>query len=45
MEMGGVIAAEWSENIEGALEGEVITVTIAKLDDNTRKIMVEGGAF
>lgn len=45
MEMGGVIAAEWSENIEGALEGEVITVTIAKLDDNTRKITVEGGAF
>ena len=45
IEMGGVIAAEWSENIEGALEGEVITVTIAKLDDNTRKITVEGGAF
>lgn len=45
MEMGGVIAAEWSENIEGALEGEVITVTIDKLDENTRKITVEGGAF
>ena len=45
MEMGGVIAAEWSENIEGALEDDVITVTIRKLDDNTRKITVEGGAF
>lgn len=45
MEAGGVIAAEWSENIEGALEGEVITVTIDKIDECTRKITVEGGAF
>ncbi len=44
-EMGGVIAAEWSENIEGALEDDVITVTIQKIDENSRKIMVEGGAF
>ncbi len=44
-EMGGVIAAEWSENIEGALEDDVITVTIEKVDENTRKITVEGGAF
>jgi tRNA threonylcarbamoyladenosine biosynthesis protein TsaE len=45
METGGVIAAEWSENIEGALDGDVITVTLDKIDDNTRKITVEGGAF
>ena len=45
METGGVIAAEWSENIEGALEGDIITVTIDKIDDNTRKITVEGGGL
>ena len=45
MEAGGVIAAEWSENIEGALEGEVITITLQKIDENTRKITVEGGEF
>jgi tRNA threonylcarbamoyladenosine biosynthesis protein TsaE len=45
METGGVIAAEWSENIEGALEGEVITITLQKIDENTRKITVEGGGY
>ena len=45
MEMGGVIAAEWSENIEGALDGDVIFVTIEKTDENSRKITVEGGGF
>lgn len=45
MEMGGVIAAEWSENIEGALSGDVIFVTIEKTDENSRKITVEGGGF
>lgn len=42
MEMGGVIAAEWSENIEGALSGKVINVTISQIDENTRKIILEG---
>ncbi len=42
METGGVIAAEWSENIEGALEGRVITVEIERLDDSTRKIKIYG---
>ena len=42
MEMGGVIAAEWSENIENALEGKVITVLIEQLDENSRKITVSG---
>ena len=41
MEMGGVIAAEWSENIEGALEGKVITIEIARIDESTRKIIVK----
>ncbi|MBO5873134.1 MAG: tRNA (adenosine(37)-N6)-threonylcarbamoyltransferase complex ATPase subunit type 1 TsaE [Clostridia bacterium] len=45
IDMGGVIAAEWSENIEAALEGKVITVKIEKLDEGSRKITVEGGKF
>ncbi len=44
MDMGGVIAAEWSENIEGALNGNVIFVDISRVDDNTRKITVTGGS-
>ncbi|MBR6572168.1 MAG: tRNA (adenosine(37)-N6)-threonylcarbamoyltransferase complex ATPase subunit type 1 TsaE [Clostridia bacterium] len=42
MEMGGVIAAEWSENIENALEGNVITVSIEKISENTREIIISG---
>lgn len=42
MEMGGVIAAEWSENIENALEGKVITVHIEKLSENQREITISG---
>jgi tRNA threonylcarbamoyladenosine biosynthesis protein TsaE len=37
---GGVIAAEWSENIESALPDTTIYVTINKLDDNTREIII-----
>lgn len=44
-EMGGIIAAEWSENIEGALEGKIIRVTIEKLDETSRRICVEGEGF
>ena len=42
LEMGGVIAAEWSENIENALEGKVITVELERLSDFERKITVTG---
>ena len=42
-EMGGVIAAEWSENIEGALDDDTITVRIERIDENVRKIMVSRG--
>ncbi len=42
LESGGVIAAEWSENIENALEGKVITVEFERIDDNVRKITVTG---
>ena len=44
-DMGGVIAAEWSENIEAALDGNVITVSFERLDENTRKITLEGGGY
>ena len=42
-EMGGVIAAEWSENIEGALDNDTITVTIERIDENVRRITVDRG--
>lgn len=42
IEMGGVIAAEWSENIETALEGKLITVQFERISDETRKITVTG---
>ena len=39
---GGVCAVEWSENVQEAMEG-AISVSIAKLDENTRRITIEGG--
>ncbi len=38
----GVCAVEWSENVQDAMEG-AITVTIEKLGENTRQIIIEGG--
>ena len=38
---GGVVAVEWSENIEAALSGEIITVTITRIDDDKRNILLE----
>ena len=38
---GGVVAVEWSENIEAAISGEVITITITRIDDNKRNIVIE----
>lgn len=42
IQMGGVIAAEWSENIEKALDGKVITIEFERLSDEKRKITVTG---
>ena len=42
LERGGVCAVEWSENVADAMEG-AIRVDIAKVDDDTRDITVEGG--
>lgn len=40
IEQGGVIAAEWSENIENALPEDTIYVEIDALGENERKITV-----
>lgn len=47
LDRGGIIAAEWSENISQlkAELGEVITVRIEKLSENGRKITVSGKYF
>ncbi len=39
---GGIIVAEWSENIEGALDSDTIFVEIEKLSDTKRKISISG---
>lgn len=43
MESGGVLAIEWSENIESALPENTIRVTIKRLDENTREITIYRG--
>ncbi len=44
LDAGGVVAVEWSENIQGALIGEnVITVEFERLSENERKITITGG--
>ncbi len=43
MEENGIIAVEWSENIDGALPKHTIYITIEVIDENSRKITVEGG--
>ena len=42
LERGGVCAVEWSENVWGAMEGAIV-VTISRMDEDTRKIEIEGG--
>ena len=39
-EEGGVVAAEWSENIENALDENTIYVEIKYIDENTREIKI-----
>lgn len=38
-----VLAIEWSENIKDALDENTIYITINKIDDNTREIIIDGG--
>ena len=42
LERGGICAVEWSENVDDALENPVF-ITIEKLGDDTRRIIIEGG--
>ena len=41
----GVFVIEWAENITDALPAQTIHITIEPIDDNTRRITVEGGDF
>lgn len=41
LQEGGVLAVEWSENIESALPEDAIRVKIERIDDNVRRITVE----
>ena len=41
LERGGICAVEWSENVAEAME-DPLTVTIEKVDENTRRITMEG---
>jgi len=38
-----VVAVEWSENIEGCLPEKTIYITINRIDDDTREIILENG--
>ncbi len=42
LERGGVCAVEWSENVADAME-DAILITIEKLSDEKRNIIMEGG--
>ena len=42
LDRNGVCAVEWSENVAEAME-DAIVVTISRLDEDTRKIEIEGG--
>ena len=45
LESGGILAIEWSENIDGALPEDTIFVTISQTGPDSRTIAVEGGRF
>ena len=42
LERGGVCAVEWSENVTDALENPIF-IRLEKVDENTRRITIEGG--
>lgn len=43
LESGGILAIEWSENIESALPKNTIKVTIKRLDETRREITINRG--
>lgn len=42
LDMGAILAVEWSEHIENALPGDTIRVTIEALSDTERRITIDG---
>ena len=44
-EQGGVIAAEWSENIENALPAGTVTVSFEQTGENERVINIDGAQY
>lgn len=40
-----ICAVEWSENVREAFNGDEVTVSIEKLDEQRRKITIEGEAY
>ncbi|MBR5135137.1 MAG: tRNA (adenosine(37)-N6)-threonylcarbamoyltransferase complex ATPase subunit type 1 TsaE [Clostridia bacterium] len=45
IDMGAILAVEWSEQIEGALPDDAVRVTFERLSDDDRRITVEGVAL
>ena len=43
LDLGGVLAVEWSENIDGALPPEAIFITFDRPDETHRSITIERG--
>ena len=43
LETGAILAIEWSENIEDALPDRTIRVTFERLEEEKRRITLEGG--
>lgn len=44
LDAGGILAVEWSENIEAELPDNTITITITATGEEQRRIDVEGGS-
>ncbi len=45
IDMGAILAVEWSEQIEGALPEDSVRVTFERLSDEERRITIEGVAL
>lgn len=45
LDLNGIIAIEWSENVIGILDDNTIFIELIPIDDDTRKIKIYGGRF
>jgi len=45
IDMGAILAVEWSEQIENALPADAVRVTFERLSDTDRRISIEGVAL